>query len=113
MNLNTGRAGRGTLALVLGVSFGVLALPADARADGGALFKAKCAACHGADGKGDTGMGRMNKIRDLGSDDVQKQSDEELAKIISDGKNKMPAYGKSLKADEVKQLVTFIRSLKK
>jgi cytochrome c6 len=113
MNRHTGRAGRGALALLLGVSFGALMLPSGAQADGGALFKGKCAACHGADGKGDTGMGRMFKIRDLGSADVQKQSNEELTKIISDGKGKMPSYSKSLKADEIKELVGFIRTLKK
>ncbi|MGC1417779.1 MAG: cytochrome c [Candidatus Acidiferrum sp.] len=113
MNRYTGRAGGGVLALFLGASFGVLVWPAGVRADGGALFKAKCAACHGADGKGDTGMGKMYKIRDLGSADVQKQSDAELTTIISDGKNKMPGYGKSLKPDEIKELVGFIRTLKK
>lgn len=77
------------------------------------LYKAKCAACHGADGKGETAMGRANKLRDLGSADVQKQSDEELATIITNGKGKMPAYGKSLKPDQVKELVTYIRSLAK
>ncbi|MGC2529613.1 MAG: cytochrome c [Candidatus Acidiferrum sp.] len=113
MNRYTGRAGGGVLALFLAASFGVLVWPAGVRADGGALFKAKCAACHGADGKGDTGMGKMYKIRDLGSADVQKQSDAELTTIISDGKNKMPGYSKSLKPDEIKELVGFIRTLKK
>jgi cytochrome c6 len=113
MSQNTGRISQGVLVLLLGIAFGTLALPGRAQADGGALFKAKCAACHGADGKGDTGMGKMFKIRDLGSPEVQKQSDEELTKIISDGKGKMPAYGKSLKEDQIKELVAFIRTLKK
>lgn len=81
--------------------------------DGGALYKTKCAACHGADGMGQTTVGKMNKIRDLGSADVQKQSDDELAGIISGGKNKMPAYAKSLKPDQIKGLVAYIRTLKK
>jgi len=42
-------------------------------ADSGAdVFKAKCAGCHGAEGKGDTGMGKSLKLKDLGSEDVQK-----------------------------------------
>jgi len=41
-------------------------------ADGGAdTYKAKCAACHGATGAGDTAMGKNLKLRDLGSADVQ------------------------------------------
>lgn len=78
-----------------------------------AAYKAKCAVCHGADGKGETAIGKANKLRDLGSADVQKQSDDELAAIITNGKAKMPAYGKSLKPDQVKDLVTYIRSLAK
>lgn len=73
-----------------------------------ATFKAKCAGCHGADGKGK----EMMKTRDLASADVQKQSDADLTTIITKGKGKMPAYG-SLSPDQVKDLVAYIRSLKK
>ncbi len=80
---------------------------ADAAA-GGATFKAKCAACHGADGAGKDAM----HTRDMGSADVQKQSDADLTGIITNGKGKMPPY-KTLSADQVKDLVSYIRSLKK
>ncbi|MGB2590879.1 MAG: cytochrome c [Candidatus Acidiferrum sp.] len=113
MNRYTIFAECGTLALLLGVAFGVAASSARAQSEGAALFKTKCAVCHGADGKGDTGVGRADKIRDLGSAEVQKQSDEELAGIISNGKSKMPAYSKSLKPEQIKDLVAFIRTLKK
>ena len=90
----------------------VLVVPSRAQ-DAATLFKTKCAACHGADGKGETPMGKANKLRDLSSADVQKQSDDELATIITAGKGKMPAYGKSLKPEQVKELVAYIRSLAK
>ena len=90
-----------------------LSFRAQAQDTGAALYKTKCAACHGADGKGETAMGKANKLRDLSSADVQKQSDDELTTIITNGKAKMPAYGKSLKPDQVKDLVTYIRSLAK
>lgn len=82
-------------------------------ADGAAIYKAKCASCHGATGAGDTGMGKNLKLRALGSADVQKSSDADLTKVISDGKGKMPAYKSKLSADEIKAVVTFIRTLKK
>lgn len=104
---------RAAIALAILISLGQLANSVKAQDSGAALFKAKCAACHGADGKGETTMGKMNKLRDLGSPDVQKQSDEDFAGIITNGKNKMPAYGKSLKPEQVKDLVAFIRSLAK
>jgi len=99
------------LALFAAVFF--LSFRAHAQDTGAALYKAKCAACHGADGKGETAMGKANKLRDLTSAEVQKQSDDELTAIITNGKGKMPAYGKSLKSDQIKELVAYIRSLAK
>jgi cytochrome c6 len=77
------------------------------------LFKAKCALCHGPDGKGQTAVGKADKVPDFTSTDVQKLSDEELAAIITTGKGKMPAYGKSLKPDQINGLVAYVRSLGK
>jgi cytochrome c6 len=74
-----------------------------------ATYKRKCASCHGADGKGKEAL----KTQDLASAAVQNMSDAELTAIIADGKGKMPAYGKSLKPDQVKDLVAYIRSFGK
>ncbi len=83
-------------------------------AEGGAdTYKAKCAACHGASGAGDTTMGKNLKIRDLGSADVQKQSDADLNTIITKGKGKMPAYDGKLTKEQIDDLVKYIRTLKK
>ena len=98
-----------TLAAVL--LAGVCLLSAPAKADvaaGEATFKAKCAGCHGADGKGKDAM----KTRDMASADVQKQSDADLTGIITNGKGKMPSY-KTMTPDQVKDMVAYIRSLKK
>ncbi len=78
--------------------------------DAAVLYKTKCAACHGPDGKGDTAVGKKLGVRDFASPEVQKQSDDELAAIINDGKNKMPTYKKNLKPEEVKALVAFIHA---
>ena len=80
---------------------------------GAATFKARCAPCHGATGKGDTKMGQHLKLRDLSSADVQKQTEDELEAIIAKGKGKMPAYGGKLTKEQVDDVVKFIRSLKK
>jgi cytochrome c6 len=82
-------------------------------ADGAAVYKSKCAMCHGPDGAGQTTMGKNMKLRDLRSADVQKQTDAELVKWIADGKGKMPAYKSKLTAAEIDALVAFIRTLKK
>ena len=101
-----------TAAIVL-AGITLLSVPAQAEPGGEALYKAKCVACHGADGKGETTVGKANKVRDLGSADVQAQTDDVISGVIGNGKGKMPAYGKSLKADQIKDLVAYIRSLKK
>ncbi|PYX26733.1 MAG: hypothetical protein DMG80_20875 [Acidobacteria bacterium] len=92
---------------------GLAALPVRAQSAGESLYKTKCAACHGADGKGETAIGKANKLQDLGSADVQKQSDTQLTEIITNGKNKMPAYGKSMKPEQIKDLVVYVRALSK
>ena len=83
-------------------------------AEGGSdVFKAKCAMCHGASGAGDTAMGKNLKLRDLGSAEVQGQSDADLSKIITDGKGKMPKYDGKLTKEQITDVVKFIRTLKK
>lgn len=82
-------------------------------AEGGAdTFKSKCAVCHGADGKGNTGMGKSLKLHDLSSAEVQKQSDAELTNIITNGKDKMPKYDGKLTKDQISDVVKFLRTLK-
>jgi cytochrome c6 len=97
-----------TISLI--VLFGVMSTAAFA--DGAATYKAKCALCHGPNGAGDTPSGKSMKVKDLRSDSVQKQSDLELTKVISGGKGKMPPYGKQLSTDDIKALISFIRTLK-
>ena len=83
-------------------------------ADSGAdIYKTKCSACHGKNGAGDSMLGKNLKLRPLGSDDVQKQSDDELFTIISKGKKRMPPFDRKLSKDQIRDLVKYIRSLKK
>jgi mono/diheme cytochrome c family protein len=77
------------------------------------LFKAKCAACHGPDGSGNTVLGKAFKIPDLGSTDVQKQSDDDLNLIITKGKGKMPAFDGKLKKEQIGDVIGHIRTLSK
>jgi mono/diheme cytochrome c family protein len=83
-------------------------------ADGAADFKAKCAMCHGPDGKGETAMGKKFGLKDLGSAEVQAKSDADLHTIIAKGKDKMPGYeAKGMSAAQIDDLVKFIRTLKR
>src|SRR5580765_4757018 len=81
-------------------------------------YEKNCTKCHGADGKGDTKMGKKLEIKDYTDAKVQAAfTDEQATKAIKDGikdgdKTKMkPAEG--LSDDEIKALVAQIRSFKK
>ena len=95
--------------VVLTVAFALSTCFADAGAD----YKAKCATCHGPDGKGDTAMGKTMKVKDLGSAEVQKQSDADVATIIEKGKKPMPGYEGKLTKEQIDSVVKYVRSLKK
>src|SRR5437588_13107380 len=76
--------------------------------DGATIYKAKCAACHGADASGKPAA----KIPSLVGDDVKKMSDDDLAKAIME-KPKHAGIVKSLTPDQVKLIVGHIRTLQK
>ncbi len=97
--------------MVVGLLVAFLALPlATWAADTGAdLYKSKCQMCHGENAKG-----KMTGTHDWSSAEVQKMSDADLTKMIVDGKPpKMPAQKGKLTDEQVKEMVSYIRSLKK
>ncbi len=81
--------------------------------EGTQLFKSKCAGCHGPDGKGQTSMGKMMKLKDLGSPEVQKLSDAQIHEIIEKGKRPMPPFGNQMSKEQIGDLVSYIRGLGK
>jgi cytochrome c6 len=110
MNIFSGRLNRAVLMIAAG-SF-LIAAPAFGQ-DAASLYKSRCAGCHGADGKGDTGIGKSMHLRSFASADVQKQSDAELTSWIANGKGAMPAYKDKLSGAQIKDLVGYIRDLGK
>jgi mono/diheme cytochrome c family protein len=80
--------------------------------DGSKLYQGKCIGCHAADGSG-SAIGKKLGAHDFHSPEIQQMSDAQLSEAIAKGKNKMPAYEKSLKPDDIKGLVAYIRSLQK
>src|SRR5271169_5715856 len=102
------------MALVTLLACGLIAVCSSSAVaqDAAATYKAKCAMCHGPDGKGSATGVKMG-VHDFTSDDVQKQTDAQLTETITKGKGKMPAYDGKLKDTEIKDLVAYIRSLAK
>jgi cytochrome c6 len=90
-----------------------LLLSAPTFADSGAdVYKMRCSACHGANGAGQTMLGKNMRLRPLAAPEVQNQSDAQLAAIISQGKNRMPSYSRKLSKDQIAAVVKYIRALK-
>jgi len=94
-----------TIAVVLFVLIPSLSWAGD---DGAALFKAKCAMCHGADAAGKPAM----KAPSLVSDQAKKLSDDDITKVVTTNP-KHAGAAKSLNADQVKAVVGYIRDLQK
>lgn len=78
------------------------------------LFRANCARCHGADGRGETPMGQQFKAPDFTDAEWwQKHSSitgtASLISIVSHGKGGMPGFEKKLTRAEIKLLVRRVR----
>jgi cytochrome c6 len=78
-----------------------------------------CAKCHGADGKGKTKAGKKLNVKDYTDPKVQAEmKDDEMIKATTDGifdkagKEKMKAYKDELSAEEIKELVAYVRKFK-
>ncbi len=103
--------------LAAGLGFG-----ADQVAQGKATFEQYCGACHGSGGKGDGPMAAgLNPKPKNFSDKAYNRSlkDDHLVKTITEGGQAvgkspvMPKFGGTLKPDQVKDVIAFIRSLAK
>jgi mono/diheme cytochrome c family protein len=110
------------------LSVALWATPSHADEDIQALFHAKCAGCHGDDGKGDTKWGRKYKAPNFTSVKFQDESkDSEFLETIEKGvvkkvkddktgepiqKKIMPGWSTKLSDDQMKALVAYVRKFK-
>jgi mono/diheme cytochrome c family protein len=85
-------------------------------------WKAKCASCHGEDGKAQTEQGKKMAIRDLTTADWQKEfTDDRIRAAILNGvkaerdgkKKEMDPYKDKLRPGQIDALIPFLRSLAK
>ena len=89
-------------------------------ADGAALYSRYCASCHGEQGKGDGPNARYLPVppaMHASKERMSLRSDDVLFDMIAGGgfimnrSNRMPAFGATLRPDEIRALVTRIRTL--
>lgn len=87
-----------------------------ARAAGGAdrgetIYKVKCVKCHGANGSGQTDMGKSVHAKDLRTKLVQSQSDTDLKNTVMYGQNQMPAFTGRLDDQQLDDVISYVRTL--
>ncbi|MBI2950160.1 MAG: cytochrome c [Verrucomicrobia bacterium] len=88
-------------------------------ADAAALWDKHCASCHAKDGGGNTRMGKKVGVKDYRDPKVQEGlKDDKAFKAIKEGltekgEEKMKSLGDKLMDEEIKELIKFLRSLRK
>jgi mono/diheme cytochrome c family protein len=83
----------------------------DAQAEAARTFAMVCARCHGPDGSGASLTPALAVARNFRDAAFQKErSDEDLARVIRDGKGGMPPFANAYTPEQVAELVRLIRS---
>lgn len=100
-----------TFLIVVGFAAAATVLQAADAAAGKAAYDKSCKGCHGPDGMPSAGMAKAMGLRDLKSPEVQSASDDDIKKIITEGKGKMKPIASA--APAAGDIVAYIRSLKK
>ncbi len=75
------------------------------------LFVQNCARCHGSNGRSETKEGRRLEADDLTTSDAKDLSEARVKRVITNGRGKMPGFGKKLTAAQIAQIAGYIRSL--
>jgi mono/diheme cytochrome c family protein len=79
---------------------------------GQGTFIRSCAGCHGPDGRGSHPPGFTVAPRDLTDPLLQARlSDDALRETIHYGKGQMPPFGAALPAEEVSDLIGYVRAI--
>ncbi len=103
--------------LLLGGLAAVLIAPAAMAGDAGgkAAYEKQCASCHGSDGKGNPAMAKVfgEKQLNIAVKEVADKKDDDIVKIMLEGKGKMPASGKTLSPADQKAVAAYVKSLAK
>lgn len=99
--------------LVVGVFAAAVSAAGDTN-KGRAIYSRSCLKCHGATGAGVPAIAKALKVelKPLGSEEVQKLTDEELKKDIVEGTGKMQKVA-GLSEQDIADVIAYVRTFAK
>lgn len=96
---------------VLALAICLAGITGYAQSSGGAIYKAKCAMCHGATGTPSPGMAKMMGIKPASDPAMRKLTIEQIESTVKNGKGKMkPVAG--LSDAQVRAVAEYFKTLK-
>ena len=98
------------LALLLASGLAAATVAAGCSSQGGAkaesglsVFHTRCSRCHGADGRG-------NAVFNTPTLPISRLSEEEMAQVITTGRNKMPSFSLELSPEQIKAVAKYLKN---
>jgi len=82
-----------------------------AQGPGADVYKTKCQSCHGATGVPSAGMAKTMGVKPIS--EVKSMTEEKMIGITTNGSGKMPAFKGKLTDAQIKDSVSYFRSLAK
>lgn len=82
--------------------------------NGREIYRAKCAACHGPEGRGNGPAAAAMNPRPTNFTDASRRqatTDVAMADVIEHGRRAMPAFGRMLSRAQIDSLATYLRTL--
>lgn len=83
-----------------------------AQSSGEAVYKANCQSCHGTSGTPSPGIAKMMGVKPASDPDIKKLTADQEFASIKNGKGKMKPFAGKLTDPQIKDVVTYFRSLK-
>jgi len=80
-----------------------------AQSAGEAVYKANCQSCHGSSGTPSPGIAKMMDVKPASE---YKSTEKEQFDAVKNGKNKMKPFASKLTDEQIKDAVTYFRTLK-
>ncbi len=84
-----------------------------AQGPGTEIYKSKCQMCHSATGMAEFGMGKAMKVKPISDPAVKKMTEAQMIEAVRNGMGKMQPYKDKLTDAQIKDSVSYFRSLTK